>query len=408
MSTKTRATIEDLYKVPARRSARIHEESDMTDESSRPLSADEVRALPSLPASMPLPDDTSARLGSYVIDSVGVRAPEISTCVTPIESDAGSAGWRFRIDLEARGVGLPLEARLPRVRARQASTEALGRYPLERLDLGHRPEYFDLRPLPQRLPPRDVPLELLDDQHPAEDQRYAFSDRSFPWCTFGRVTTGGSGFKSSGVMVGPRHLLTASRIVGWHGDSPADWIQFDPAYFHGATPFGVAHAETIYFWRQLDILTTNRDLMAHDYVVCVLDRRLGDVTGWIGSWPYQQIWDGMPIWALVAYSRDFGGGEELVFQDQVAFQTTVPPGGSGLDLLHHAWLSSESLAALFNELGGPFFAWWAGEPWPRVVATHSAWEGGHLPDGHPGLVNKWAAGGDPLVRLIQQARAEFP
>ena len=49
------------------------------------------------------------------------------------------------------------------------------------------------------------------------DQRYVFSDTSFPWCTTGRVdVTGGWG---SGVLIGPRHLLCASHMMTWNPDN---------------------------------------------------------------------------------------------------------------------------------------------------------------------------------------------
>src|SRR5882724_8016020 len=43
------------------------------------------------------------------------------------------------------------------------------------------------------------------------DERYTFSDTAFPWCTSGKVETeAGWG---SGVMIGPRHMMTASHVV---------------------------------------------------------------------------------------------------------------------------------------------------------------------------------------------------
>ncbi|MBA7581930.1 hypothetical protein ES708_23847 [subsurface metagenome] len=51
-----------------------------------------------------------------------------------------------------------------------------------------------------------------------------------------------------------------------------------------------------------------------------------------------------------------------------------------------------------GQSGGPFFAWWSGESWPRVVSVQS----GENPDENS------ASGGSRMVRLIRRARAEYP
>jgi hypothetical protein len=51
------------------------------------------------------------------------------------------------------------------------------------------------------------------------DQRFVFSDTSFPWCTTGKVDTGGGW--GSGVLIGPRHLLCASHMMTWNPNNTA-------------------------------------------------------------------------------------------------------------------------------------------------------------------------------------------
>jgi len=51
-----------------------------------------------------------------------------------------------------------------------------------------------------------------------------------------------------------------------------------------------------------------------------------------------------------------------------------------------------------GQSGGPFFAWWAGESWPRLVADQS---------GQDSDENS-ASGGAHLVDCIIRARSDFP
>ena len=91
---------------------------------------------------------------------------------------------------------------------------------------GLRPKHLDFRPIPQSLPKalrqpnrirrsdlksrkdRGLPTNIF-----LPEDRFTFSDTAFPWSTCGRVDTA-AGF-GSGVMIGPRHLMTASHVVNW-------------------------------------------------------------------------------------------------------------------------------------------------------------------------------------------------
>jgi len=124
---------------------------------------------------------------------------------------------------------------------------------------GKLPDHLPSRPFPKQLdrflkvPPRiqairkgksDKRIYEATTLFPPED-RYTFNDTSFPWCTTGRVETPGG--IASGVMVGPRHLLTVSHTIQWNSDNTAGWVKFTPSYFDGSEPFGVAWGEWVYF-----------------------------------------------------------------------------------------------------------------------------------------------------------------
>jgi hypothetical protein len=158
---------------------------------------------------------------------------------------------------------------------------------------GHLPDHLAVNPGRPAMDRRlrvtrffDPSLKLKKGQHLATtifppDQRYVFSDTSFPWCTAGRVTTGGGW--GSGAPVGPRHLLCASHMMTWNPDNTVNQVTFTPSYFDGNAPFGNSGIVHWYAYRKVVGPTLTADDVAEDYVVLVLDQRLGDLCGWMGT-----------------------------------------------------------------------------------------------------------------------------
>ncbi len=229
------------------------------------------------------------------------------------------------------------------------------------------------------------------------DDRYVFSDTSFPWSTCGKVETeAGWG---SGVMIGPRHLMTASHVIVWKPNNTAGWVKFTPLKFDGSEPFGHAYATLIYSWNKADP-SDGLDLTegAFDYVVCVLDSYLGNVTGWMGSRGYDTGWDGGNYWGHIGYPQDIAGGTRPAFigyQDFINEQSASISGRSSYRIRHE-------IDVIPGQSGGPFFGWWDSEPWPRVVGIQS---GQNL--GGAGGDNT-CGGGNPLSDLINYARNDKP
>lgn len=275
---------------------------------------------------------------------------------------------------------------------------------------GLRPKHLDFRPLPKELPrvlrqPNRVrPLDLrvgedmgLPTSVFSPDDRFNFADTAFPWSTCGRVDTA-AGF-GSGVMVGPRHLLTASHVVNWGTNSSAGWLKFTPLLFDGSEPFGHAFASTIYSWNRADGSDgINADECAFDYVVCALDARTGDATGWMGSRGYSTDWDGGDFWGHVGYPNDLAAGSRPAFVGYQAMDSTFTRTIGGRD----SFGIRHRIDVIPGQSGGPYFGWWDGEPWPRVVSTQSAhqWGGTAGPN--------TCGGGNPLPELINFARTDAP
>lgn len=275
---------------------------------------------------------------------------------------------------------------------------------------GLRPSHLDFRAIPEDLPkalrqPNRIRRYDLKSRKNmglptnvfSPDDRYTFSDTAFPWSTCGRVDTA-AGW-GSGVMIGPRHVLTASHVVNWGPNNTAGWLKFTPLLFDTSEPFGHAFANTIYSWNKADPSDGIQALeCAFDYVVCLLDSRLGDITGWMGSRGYSTAWDGGSYWGHVGYPGDLAGGVRPAFVGYQAMDSTFAQSLGGRD----SFGIRHRIDVIPGQSGGPYFGWWASEPWPRAISTQSAqqWGGATGPN--------TSGGGDPLPELVNYARTVAP
>jgi V8-like Glu-specific endopeptidase len=270
---------------------------------------------------------------------------------------------------------------------------------------GHLPDHLPLRILPRHLSAElkvarryQSEKEMPDPRERAHqattifapDQRYTFNDTAFPWCTVGKIETPGG--SASGAMVGPRHVLTCSHAIQWNANGTAGWVKFTPSYFDGSAPFGVAWGTMVY-WEGQKVYgpTISRSEGQHDYVCVVLNTRIGELTGWMGSRGWSDDWDGEPYWSHIGYPGDLAGGQRPSFQSGISLD------GSFWDREVHTRIFHRG-DVWPGQSGGPFFAWWAGESWPRVVADQS---------GQDSDENS-ASGGAHMVDCIIRARNDFP
>jgi V8-like Glu-specific endopeptidase len=269
---------------------------------------------------------------------------------------------------------------------------------------GFLPDHLALRALPAKLDKLLTTRNKIDPKSFEDsetrwattvfspDDRFTFSDTAFPWCTAGRVETSSGGW-ASGVMVGPRHLLTCSHAIQWMrppSQFAAGWIKFMPSYFDGSNPFGAAWGTHIYWQQQVSGPTIDGTEARNDYVVVVLDRRIGDITGWMGSRTYDDSWDGGNYWSHIGYPGDISGGTRPTFQGNFPLNGDDTQPSTNQAMYHTADVWP-------GQSGGPFFGWWANEPWPRVVADQS-WQNGST---------NGASGGSHMVDLIIRARNDF-
>jgi V8-like Glu-specific endopeptidase len=246
------------------------------------------------------------------------------------------------------------------------------------------PKWFGVNPVPCKarlpFPPRvllngkDVkPLTVFNP----EDRRI-YNDISYPWGTICRViTAAGAG---SGVIVGPRHVLTASHVVDWAGNSGGTVEVHRSA---GAVRATTAITKVWYYTK----VTGTVDWFENDedYAVLIMSNRIGDLFGWMGTRTYNSSWDDEPYWWNIGYPGSIGNGLRPTFQRQKELDEPWYDLGPARSMSTNADLTP-------GNSGGPMFAFWNDGPY--VVAVVSSEDSDE----------NWCSGGSWLTNLVGHAR----
>lgn len=319
--------------------------------------------------------------------------PKVTTRLERVDRGDDGEGWEVVVEVAgvragARALPSALRGKATRRTKRKISEEKLA----EQLT-AYVPDHLGFEAKPVDLVKRFRTIRKVGRRKVATtifgtDNRRIFRDTSYPWSTVGLVETNrGAG---SGVVIGPRHLLTVSHVIDWTAPAgyAADWVRFTPSYYDGGAPFGETYGVHIYWYVKEDgdgfISSTEGK---HDYVVVVLDRRVGELTGWMGARGYDDDWDSLAAWSHMGYPGDLNSGQRPCWQ-----------GGFKMDGTDAAAQEIKHKADVFpGQSGGPMFGFWAGEVGPRAVAVQS-WQTSS---------NNGASGSMDMRDLVAKARTEF-
>jgi len=244
--------------------------------------------------------------------------------------------------------------------------------------------------------------ELFYGVYPPED-RQVYYPSGYPWQCIGKVyawndiNADSPSWSGSGVLIGPRHVLTAGHMVPWDGTT---WgMQFIPAYYDGSSLNGPGASSWVSDARGWETSYRSRYPGADDIAVLRLFDPLGEALGYFGAKTYSQGWNNLPDFYLMGYPSMIANAERPSYERRIPVLRD-DENNSFAQIDHHGDSTP-------GDSGGPFWAFWA-DGFSYAVGTVS---GGYTVSDSKGNVlddNNVAAGGSPMVNLINQVRTDWP
>jgi len=350
-------------------------------------------------------DERRLRTAKLEIRRHEAAAPEQITASFDVTADADAkpdialeqtADGRWRVNVSIAGTRAALVERSPiepvRVPSRKL-TAGLSRMKPEELAPSIPIDRDDFAVQP-RLPKGQRDLRAYRDDREirpttvfSPDGRWVYYDEHYPWRCLVRMTRP-SGWSGSGVLIGPRHVLTASHCVDW---TPG-WLRVEVLYTNGRS-LATAYGTLAYYVQKVTAANYSSTNLDDDYAVIVLDQRLGDRFGWFGARTYSDSWDDEILpWRNIGYPQDFSWtGELATYQRDFALdETDFDSDAGGRALL------SDTFDNWPGQSGGPVFGFWSDGPYVVGVTSGES------------SSNNFIAGGSRLTGLVRRARQENP
>jgi V8-like Glu-specific endopeptidase len=218
------------------------------------------------------------------------------------------------------------------------------------------------------------------------DGRQPYYDEGFPWRCLVRLTTP-RGWSGSGVLIGPRHVLTASHCIDWTpGSATVDVL------YTNSSSLAQAHGIWAYAETKVGPGEISDEDSDEDYAVIVLDQRLGERFGWLGARTYDSDWDDEQLpWQSIGYPQDWSStGQTAGYQRDFLLNEL------GADLGSARLIRSDTFDNWPGQSGSPIFGFWSGGPYVVGVVSGENEDFNYI------------SGGSLLPSIVRRALDDFP